>query len=201
MKTKAIGFDYGGVIGGIGNNFTESICGVLNIPKEEYREIYFSHNYLINTGKVSTWKEFWPIVLDKLGKRNKLDEVLKISNSVTYSYTDFDQLILSYISDLRSRGYKTGLLSNATKEVGRILRLEGLDKYFDSFFISAEIGLQKPDPQTFELLATSLEVSINNLIFIDDAEKSLSTADICGYTPVLFKSFEQMKEEVEKLLA
>ena len=65
MRYKALGFDYGGVIGGIGvfgNNFTDQVCEVLNISPENYRKVYFSHNRSINTGKITTWRDFLDFV-------------------------------------------------------------------------------------------------------------------------------------------
>ena len=202
MNIQAIGFDYGGVIGGggkLGKRFTQTMCEILEISKEEYDQVYFSHNHLINTGKVATWKEFWTIVLKLWGKSDKLDEVMNYSNSISSDYAAFDQKILALISTLRSHHLKTGLLSNATIENGKALRSKGLQKYFDTFYISAEVGYQKPDPKAFQLFAKNLGVSLNELVFIDDAQKSLSTAKECGYTPILYRSYEQLINELGAL--
>ena len=79
----------------------------------------------------------------------------------------------------------------------------GVENHFDAFLFSAEIGLQKPDVAAFRCLATALEVDVHDLIFIDDAEASLQTAAQAGFTPILFKSAEQLRGELKdlKLLA
>lgn len=202
---KAIGFDYGGVIGGrgkIGLAFTEKIAGeILGVPVEEYRKVYFAHNHLINTGKVTGWREFWPIILEKFGQPDKLNAMLAMSEEVSLSICDYDADLLAYIDGLRERGHRVGLLSNATRDVGQLLRGENLHEHFDAFIISGEVGLQKPDPKIFELFAQSLATPLENLIFIDDAQVSLSTATQCGYTPLLFRSVEQMRADLESLIA
>ncbi len=201
MHTKhAIGFDYGGVIGGSKFNFTERICQAIEVSPAEYRQVYFSHNYLMNTGKISDWKEFWPIVLKELDRLNKLDQAMLITNTAAKILSEVDENILEYVSELRARGFSVGLLSNAARDFGLMLRQQKLDQLFDAFLISAEIGLQKPNPDAFKLLAKKLNCNLSDLIFIDDAEVSLSTASVCGFTPILFKSYEQMKSDLEQLL-
>ncbi len=201
MKFKAIGFDYHGVIGGGGKTgavFSSAVCELLEISREQYNEVYFSNNHLLNTGEISSFAELLKIILNILGKSDKFDEVMKISERVNKDYTNIDPNIFDLLIKLRTDGYKLGLLSNATVESGNLLRSKGIDKYFDAFLISAEIGFQKPQVGAFQVLAKSLNVPISKLIFIDDSEKSLSTAKDCGFTPILFKNFVQLKEELKK---
>ena len=37
------------------------------------------------------------------------------------------------------------------------------------------------------------------ILFIDDSEKSLETAKELGYAPILFESYDQLREELQKL--
>lgn len=201
-KYKAVGFDYGGVIGGggmIGRDFTDQVCKLLDITKEEYDKVYFSLNHLINLGEILSWREFWPIFLEKLGMPEKLDNLMVISDEAKGRMHKLDQNVIDLADDLRGRGYKVGLLSNNTAENGQIIRKMGLDKHFDVFHISAETKLMKPNPAAFVHFVEELGVLPEGLIFIDDAPKSLSTAKECGFTPILFDSYEQLKDELSKL--
>lgn len=202
-KIKAIGFDYGGVIGSgqrSGKKFSVEVCELLGIDQEVYREAYFSMNSLINLGKIATWREFWQLFLEKLHlPAEQIEPLVKISDKFASTYTEMDGQVLNLIDRLRSLGYKVGLLSNATKENAKLLRKAGLDKHFDAFLISAEIGIQKPDVQAFALLAEKLGVQISELAFVDDAPTSLSTAESCGFTPVLFLSCPQLVSDLTAL--
>jgi len=202
MNFKAIGFDYGGVIGGVGSTgvaFNVQVCDLLGIDEGTYRNIYFNLNHMINLGEVTTWREFWLIFLDKLGQPEKLDALMNISDEAVKNLQAIDPNMPVLIDELRRKGYKTGLLSNATLEGGANMRVQGLDKHFNVFHISAETKLMKPDPKAFEHLTKSLGVELNELVFIDDAEKSLSTAKECGFTPILFKGFDQLRERLIEL--
>ncbi len=202
MKYRAIGFDYGGVIGAggmSGPNFNKRVCQLLDITKERYQEVYFSLNHLINLGEVSTWREFWQIFLEKLGKPEQLEELMAISDEYSRKLLIINQKIVNLVDELKTKGYKTGLLSNNQVENGKALREMGLDKHFDIFHISAETKFMKPSPEAFSYFAEALDVKLQELIFIDDAPKSLSTAEQCGFTPILFESYDKLTTQLREL--
>ena len=198
---KAIGFDFGGVIGGdpnIGHEFTTMSADLLGVTTEEWRKVYFSLNNLINTGKKSK-HDFWLRFLEEFNQVDKIDQVLAQDLAMAKRYLVVNQQIISLIDLLRERGHKVGLLSNATAEVANNIKALNLDNHFDSFIFSAEIGFQKPDIASFEYLAKSLGVNMVDLIFIDDSDMSLRTSIEGGFTPILFKSYDQLVIELTKL--
>lgn len=202
MSIKAVGFDYGGVIGGVGSNglnFTRQICEILGVDEPTYKDVYFGMNYKINTGEIESWHEFWKLFVDKIGKPEKYDAVVNLSNEADKHLQVIDEKMLGLADRLRTVGYKVGLLSNNTVENAKKMRHQSIDKHFDVFHISAETKLMKPSPQAFEYLAEELGVRPNEMAFIDDAEKSLSTADEVGFKPVLFESYDKLEEQLTKL--
>jgi putative hydrolase of the HAD superfamily len=197
MSYKAIGFDWGGVINGKpGKFFGQKVSVLLGTTHEKYLEAYFHHNKKINRGEV-TWEELWSLVLTELGQPEKVQEVMKISQE--FNADSLNQDVLGLVDKLRASNYKVGLLSNNTNEKATMMRKKGLDKHFDVFHISAETALVKPEPEAFQHLANDLGVEIDELVFIDDSEKSLSTSKECGFTPILFESYEQLVSELTKL--
>ncbi len=200
-KIKAIGFDYGGVIGGVGTtgvNFTKQICEILEVDDSTYKDVYFGMNYKINTGEIDNWHEFWKLFVDKLGKPDKYEAVVALSDEADKHLQIVDQSMLTLVDTLRGKGYRTGLLSNTTADNGRKMRALGVDKHFDVFHISAETKLMKPSPNTFKHFAEALAVQPSELVFIDDAEKSLSTANDVGFVPVLFVSYDNVLEQLKE---
>lgn len=202
MTYRAIGFDYGGVIGGvnsIGGSFTAQACDLLGISSETYKELYFSLNHKINLGEIDNWYEFWRMFLDRLGKPEMLRRLSTLSDESFAGLMYVEPKMLELVDHLRETGYKVGLLSNATLENGRQMRKLGIDQHFDAFLISAEIKCMKPEHSAFNKLADSLNVPMNEMIFIDDAEKSLSTADECGFEPVLFEGYQRLLGQLNLL--
>lgn len=198
-KYKAIGFDHGGVIGGLdrnGEGFLNSVCELLNISQEEFKTAYFKINHLINEGKVASRREFWGIFLKDIAQPDKLDGLCKLSEERTKEIFVTSQPMLDLVDELRRKGYKVGLLSNNSKENGDRLREMGLDEHFDVFVISADIGVQKPKPIAFNHFFAELDVDPGEVVFVDDSEKSLSTAEECGFTPILFTTYEDLKQKL-----
>jgi len=192
---KAIGFDYGGVL----NHSKPAMPGFVKItglPAEELRAYYLQHNHLANVGNMS-YEELWTKVVTDLGQGDKAAQIIEHLHQ--QHKNEFDTRMLDLVDEIRQRGYKTGLLSNNTKENGARLRKQGLDKHFDVFLISAEIGIQKPDPEAFHLLSEGLGVIPVQMIFVDDSESSLRLAKEIGYHPILFKNYEQFRVELIKL--
>lgn len=197
MKYLGIGFDWGGVINGKpGKFFGQKVAELLGITQEKYLEAYFHHNKKINRGEV-TWEELWALVLTELDQTDKIKDVMKISQE--FNADSLNKNVLDLIDTLRTSGYKVGLLSNNTYEKAALMREQGLDNHFDAFDISAETSYVKPEPEAFQHLANELGVKLNELVFIDDSEKSLSTSKKGGFTPILFESYDQLVKELTKL--
>jgi FMN phosphatase YigB (HAD superfamily) len=149
---KAVGFDYGGVIGGVGStgvNFTKQISEILGVDEATYKDVYFGMNHKINTGEIESWHEFWKLFVDKIGKPEKYDAVLALSDEAERHLQIVDEKMLVLADHLRRKGYRVGLLSNTTAQNGKKMRGLGVDKHFDVFHISAETKLMKPSARAY----------------------------------------------------
>jgi putative hydrolase of the HAD superfamily len=197
MSYKAIGFDWGGVLNGQPKTFlVEKILALLDVSHDDYLRAYFNHNKKVNRGEV-TWDELWQLVLTELGQPEKTAQVAALTAAANED--NINPEVLALVDRLKATDYKVGMLSNNTFEKGKHLRKVGLDKHFDVFHISAETGLVKPEPEAFQHFAEALGVTLPELIFIDDSTKSLSTAEECGFTPILFESYQQLASKLEDL--
>lgn len=192
---KAIGFDYGGVLNK-SKSALPGIAEIINIPKEELLKVYYQNNTLANIYNMS-YEDLWVKILTDLGHADKAQAAVDHMHKV-WDYS-LNHQMLELIDEIRSKGFKTGFLSNNTKENGDKLRNEGLEKYFDCFLISAEIGYQKPAKEAFNLLLEGLQILPQELVFIDDSLSSLSQAGQIGYTPILFTGYENLKSELVNL--
>lgn len=194
---KAVGFDWGGVLNGEPSAvFDQQIADLLEVTPQEYLDVYFKYNRKLNSGEI-TWEELWTLVLRDLGKANKLPEIRKLSQQGNDDSLNMD--ILELVDTLRRNGYKVGMLSNNIKEKATDLRAIGLDTHFDVFHISAETGFVKPEPAAFEHFSQELGVQLSELVFIDDSQKSLSTAVVCGFTPLHFENHDKLVSDLINL--
>lgn len=203
MKYKAIVFDYGGVIvtNGINNtrmDLMEEIGKIVGVSGEEYRREYFKHNHITNV-------EGKPWVEAALSAVRVFDDSPETEAKVRQINADFNNAkrlnteLLEKIGELKAAGYQIAILSNYTAELRNVLKEQGIYGHFDEVFVSTELGAQKPDPKAFADTCESLAIEPHEMVFIDDTPRSLATAKEIGYTPILFRSNEQLFKDFEKL--
>jgi putative hydrolase of the HAD superfamily len=111
-----------------------------------------------------------------------------------------DEAMLDGVRAVRASGIRTGLLSNSW---GDALAYDDalLDELFDSWVISSQVGLRKPDPAIYELVAERLGLPPAVCVFVDDLPGNLKPARALGMATVLHRGDAQATlAEVRALL-
>ena len=197
MEYKAIGFDYGGVINGSpASQFNADVCNLIGVDDDSYKAAYYTHNGAFNRGEVDA-RGLWTRILNDLERTDMLATVLNLIEERNKSTINLE--ILELVDTLRKKGYKVGLLSNNSFEAAEKMRAEHTFDHFDVAQVSAITSFVKPSLEAFAYFAEQLDVPLQSLIFIDDSPKSLSTAEDCGFTPILFESYDQLVGDLRKL--
>lgn len=204
MKTstnniKAIVFDFGGVIQLFnGGSILEDIANILQVEISDFKQRYFEHNHISNVKNVP-WEEMIIRVV------RTYDETPKIISQINQLVRDHqskrvinDELI-TWFPKFRKLGYKIAILSNATTGLRKELQDLGIHQHIDEIIISGEIGFQKPHKEAFDVVFQKLNVLPQEVVFIDDAPKSLEKAGEIGYIPILFCGNNKLKEDLKKL--
>lgn len=111
-----------------------------------------------------------------------------------------NQELFDYIHTTLKPTYKIGLLSNvATGVIDRKIPAN-LRSVFDAEVLSADAGVQKPEPRAYTLIADRLGVACNEMLFTDDQERYLTPAQKLGVHTIHYKDFNNFKTELEKVL-
>ncbi|WP_082518107.1 HAD family hydrolase [Curtobacterium sp. Leaf183] len=94
---------------------------------------------------------------------------------------------LSLLEELRTRGYRLGLLTNGSEGQQRDkLAQTGLDVAFDAVCVSEQIGFQKPDRRAFLAVARALGIEAAECLFVgDDLERDVEGARSAGMRALL----------------
>jgi HAD superfamily hydrolase (TIGR01509 family) len=71
---------------------------------------------------------------------------------------------------------------------------------FEVLFISAELGLAKPDPRIFSLALEGLQVAPGQAVFVDDFRENVEAAAALGLHGIQFLSREQTIQAVDRVL-
>lgn len=168
---------------------------------ESFRRAYFLHNHLVNKGAhtkaYAEAVEMWSAILNELGKLDVLEVFMAFVRS--YPKGSVSQEMIELVKKLRAFGWKLGLFSNNSVEAAQEFRRQGSDRLFDAALFSGEVGCMKPEPEAFLKLASALNVSVSELVFIDDSPRSLSSAAEVGYIPVLFTNVTALIDKLRRL--
>jgi len=93
--------------------------------------------------------------------------------------------------------YKLALISNATGNSVRRKIPEDKLELFDELFISAEVGLLKPDPALFRLALKKLDAEARETIFVDDHQEYVDGAKSVGMNSILFHDLDIFKLQIK----
>ncbi|MBI2589247.1 HAD family phosphatase [Candidatus Saccharibacteria bacterium] len=151
-------------------------------------------NHLYDAGLISL-KEFVAGVEQVTGREPQPIEDIFASPEPIKNTT-----LLEYIKSLKT-GYKIGMISNVgTNWVRDYFLSPEEQRLFDDMVFSFEVGTTKPDPRIYELATKRLGLKPQDCVFIDDIERYCEAARATGMKAILYKDFEQMKTELDKLL-
>jgi HAD superfamily hydrolase (TIGR01549 family) len=198
MCYQAIGFDYVGVIyGEPGAVFGKKVADFLNVSPDELKSVYFQHNHKSNLLGIS-FDDLWRAVAFDLGRADQAENLVQFIAKENHQ-KKINQDIVELMKMLRSRGYKIGVLSNYNFTLRAKLESQGVASFVDAIGCSEEMGYMKPQKEIFQMFCEMLAIKPEELIYIDDSEKSLSTSAEVDYTPLLFENYKKLKYDLEKL--
>jgi putative hydrolase of the HAD superfamily len=83
---------------------------------------------------------------------------------------------------LASRGVRLGVISNWDERLRGLLRRLRLDRYFESFAISCEVGFPKPSRIIFQKAAAELDLQPDAILHVGDSvEMDIEGAKAAGF--------------------
>ena len=117
------------------------------------------------------------------------------------SGTSKNRRLFEYISDLKRRGYKLGILSNVANNwiTDSFLSVDE-QTMFAAMVFSFEVGTTKPDTRIYEEMLKKLDVAAEEAVFIDDIERYCLAAQDLGMKAILYQDFPQFKDDLEEIL-
>jgi beta-phosphoglucomutase len=90
-----------------------------------------------------------------------------------------------WLATLRATGWKQSIASSAPRvNVEMMLRVAGLEEYFDAIVSADDVTIGKPDPQVFLKAAAKLAVPPARCIVVEDAQAGVEAAQRAGMRSV-----------------
>lgn len=194
----AVMFDLGGVYFEDGTKkFVAKLSPLVNKNKEELLNFFRTGKSIDYRKNIISGDEFFTWTSKELGS-NVTPRDLNIMWVSEYTeMAGIRDLILS----LKNGGIKVTILSDNVPERVKYLQ----EKYqfldlFDDVVLSYEVNLIKDSSEMFELALSRLNLKPNEVIFVDDKQEKLDIAKELGINTVLFKSVNDLKEDLNHLI-
>jgi putative hydrolase of the HAD superfamily len=195
---KAALFDLDGIaIVGRKRFFSIRLAEELSIPNEAVQEFFTKDLKPCSFGKADLKEQIAPY-LDKWGWQGTVDDLLQYWFE---SESTRDEEVLSIVRALREKGVKCYIATRQEKyRMQYLLDVVGLKEYFDSTFVTCEVGYDKSEPEFFIHALNELGLKPEEVLFFDDTQKNVDTARALGIDAHFYDSIEVLKRETNSIL-
>lgn len=188
MGVKAVIFDCFGVLLVAGVEMLRQKCPHV---LKEIDEAFLSFDY----GMISR-QEFNKIFSNLTGVPS--DEI----ESKYWGTNVRNDQIFDWIRELKQSGeYKIGMLSNVGIDtMNKFIGKDEQEELFDSVVLSGDVGVVKPDPQAFEMIASQMGVEPYECVMIDDRVGNIDGAARAGMRGIVYCTTHQTKLDFKRIL-
>lgn len=200
---KNIIFDIGGVLVAFE---PDRVLRELGLPEEEV-QVIFKHSV-----KGPYWKELdrgvlppeevYKTMAAEIPENYRKDAMEFFTKHVHKAVRSFDYSA-SWVKRLKERGYNIYLLTNYPSELFDYHWENEFTfaPYVDGKVVSGKVKLIKPDHAIYETLINKYQLNPAESVFIDDVEVNVQAARETGLNAIHFTNIEEVKSNLEKLLA
>ncbi len=149
------------------------------------------HRHVSGGGRVSdTWRDYFHLILGGIGV--PADEQESIIDALWEAHERFGLWTVAIdggpetVAELKRRGLRIGVVSNAEGRVARDLDSAGYAGMFETVVDSHLVGVEKPDPAIFRIALERMGVGVENAIYLGDVPSvDVVGARAAGLAPVL----------------
>jgi HAD superfamily hydrolase (TIGR01509 family) len=109
-----------------------------------------------------------------------------------------NESLVGIVQSLRA-DFKVGLLSNVGRDlIARLFSEEEVSTLFDAVVLSSEVGMVKPYPEIFELMADRLGVRPDDCLMIDDMPDNIAGAESVGMQGIVFRTNDELESALKR---
>jgi haloacid dehalogenase superfamily, subfamily IA, variant 3 with third motif having DD or ED len=183
---KVVVFDYGEVLSQSPSERDRAeILEAAGAEAEPFWAVYWAHRDELDHGTI-TVPEYWARVGADLGLDFGPAQLQRLWAADFRSWISVDPGSIEVLADLHSGGTRLALLSNAGFDFGGPFRTAPFARFFERVFVSAELGMLKPDPAIYAHVARELGVAPADLVFVDNKRVNVEGAESLGVTGHVF---------------
>jgi putative hydrolase of the HAD superfamily len=198
MKYQAVFFD---LFGTLVRNFStqeyqeilKQMAGLLNVPLPDFLKLWWETASERYTGGLDKIETSIKLIGQKKGlslEKAQIDRVIEIRLEYIRNMLQPREYAVEVLTQLRSRQYKIGLISDSSIEIPLVWGKSPLANLFDVTVFSCEVGMKKPDPRIYALATARLGVKPGDSLFIGDGgSRELTGAADAGLHAVMIQPY------------
>ncbi|MBI5466054.1 MAG: HAD-IA family hydrolase [Candidatus Kerfeldbacteria bacterium] len=169
----------------------------IQIPKKQFVKLF---EQTLQTKRWSSKTEAYTTLCQAMGlepTEQNITTLIQIRDQAE-AQTKLYPYTISLLHQLRSLGYKTGLVSNSSTFAVEILKKQtNILDYIDYPLFSFEIGVIKPDLKFFQTLLKLAGRQPQESIMVGDKEgDDVEQSHGIGMNAILFQNYEQLKKDL-----
>lgn len=187
----AVLFDSGGVlmqpIGGRWNprpDFESTLTAAVPAlrPDEIAAAIAVGDAFLHGAEITPPYQDYYRVILRELGVEPTAELLADLTRPVDpRSILETFPEVLPTLRELRRRGVRMAVVSDAWPELPALHAALGIGEFFEAYAISAELGCHKPDPRMYRHASDALGLPPGECLFLDDDPSHVAAAIALGY--------------------
>jgi putative hydrolase of the HAD superfamily len=171
--------------------FLAETAAALEADPERFAELWDAHDVARYTGPI---EDCFESICGELG-------VVDFSPALALRLERLRGLLVprpdavSTLRELRRRGFRVGMISNASSELSGLWVESAFQPHFDAVLFSADERMMKPDRRLYARMAELLGVRPAECLFVGDgAYRELQGAAGAGMTPILIRALHDQWE-------
>lgn len=198
---RVIVFDYGDVLSMSQSEHDKAgILGTAGATAAEFWPAYWKHREELDRGTL-TATEYWTLVGGELGREFGPAHLQRLWAIDFRSWISVEPGSIDILDDLEAGGTRMAFLSNTGVDFGEAFRRAPFARYFEQMFISAELGMVKPDPEIYRHVARELGIEPAEMVFIDNKAENVAGAESIGVTGHVFTGVASLRSFLLSLAA
>ena len=163
------------------------VARLLDLTPEELMARYWVNRSHVDSGLPTA--PYWSGVA---GRDVSDDEAARLDTVDLGGWARTNADMLDLIEEQRSAGTRLALLSNAPHVQAKAFERVAWTAGFERIFVSAPLGLVKPDPAIFEHVLQELDVPAED-VTVDDRPANVEAAAALGIRALLFTGTDDLR--------
>ena len=145
------------------------------------------------------WRDYFSYILANVGApmetHDGIIETLWEAHQRVGLWTAAIPEAVETVRELKQRGFRLGVVSNAEGQVERDLSTAGFEGLLETVVDSAVVGVEKPDPEIFRIALTRMDAKAESSVFLGDVPAvDIEGARAAGITAVLLDRHDQFAD-------